>query len=127
MVIIEQETQNISVTRGDYAALVFCAYEDDGITLYNLQQGDTVQLQIGRKYGTPDKTFTKTKTTNLTTTVNDYTIEIEPSDTKDMKFGDYFYDVSIITADGDVCTYIGDNGTITPMFTVLKEVGEAND
>lgn len=127
MVIIDTTTQSVALTRGDYAALVFCAYEDDGVTLYELNEGDVVQLQIGKKYGTPEKKFTKEKENSLTTTSTDYTIEINPSDTKDMKFGDYFYDVSIITADGEVCTYIGDNGTIEPKFTILKEVGSNDD
>lgn len=123
MVIIDTTTQNISVTRGDYSALVFCAYLDDGITLYNLAQGDTVQLQISKKYGNPEKTFRKTKATALTTTEDDYTIEIPTGATKDMKWGEYVYDVSLVLANGNVCTYIGDDGDIQPKFIILKEVG----
>lgn len=123
MVIIDQTTQNISHTRGDYAALVFCAYEDDGVTLHELANGDVVQMQISKKYGSAEKTFTKVKTTSLTTTENDYTIEIPTGATKDMKWGEYVYDVSIIPATGQVCTYIGDDGENQPKYIVLKEVG----
>lgn len=123
MVIIDQTTQNISHTRGDYAALVFCAYEDDGVTLHELANGDIVQMQISKKYGSAEKTFTKAKTTSLTTTENDYTIEIPTGATKDMKWGEYVYDVSIIPATGQVCTYIGDDGENQPKYIVLKEVG----
>lgn len=123
MVIIDQTTQNISHTRGDYAALVFCAYEDDGVTLHELANGDIVQMQISKKYGSAEKTFTKVKTTSLTTTEDDYTIEIPTGATKDMKWGEYVYDVSIIPANGKVCTYIGDDGENEPKFIVLKEVG----
>ena len=132
MIIINQETQDIALTRGDYAAFVFNAYQDDGVTLYNLAEGDTVQLEVGKKYGNLLKEWKKTKENSLTTTSTDYTIEIQPEDTKDMKFGDYVYDVSIITADGEVCTYIGarkdDKGhDIEPKFTILKEVGGSDD
>ena len=123
MVIIDQTTQNISHTRGDYAALVFCAYEDDGVTLHELANGDIVQMQISKKYGSAEKTFTKAKTTSLTTTENDYTIEIPTGATKDMKWGEYVYDVSIIPVTGQVCTYIGDDGENQPKYIVLKEVG----
>lgn len=123
MVIIDQTTQNISHTRGDYAALVFCAYEDDGVTLHELANGDIVQMQISKKYGSAEKTFTKAKTTSLGTTENDYTIEIPTGATKDMKWGEYVYDVSIIPATGRVCTYIGDDGENQPKYIVLKEVG----
>lgn len=123
MVIIDQTTNNISHTRGDYAALVFCAYEDDGVTLHELANGDIVQMQISKKYGSAEKTFTKTKTTSLSTTEDDYTIEIPTGATKDMKWGEYVYDVSIIPATGQVCTYIGDDGENEPKYIVLKEVG----
>ena len=123
MINIDQNKQHISLTRGDYAALVFTAYEEDE-TIFELNQGDKVQMQIGKKYGTPDKTFTTEKMDSETTTDADYTIEIHPEDTKDMKFGDYYYDVQVVTADGYVCTYIGDSGSIKPRFTLLKEVGD---
>ena len=123
MVIIDTETNNISVTRGDYVALVFCAYEDDGVTLHELNTGDVVQLQIGKKYGTVDKPFYKEKPSSATTTEDDYTIEIPAGATKDMKWGEYYYDVSIITTSGEVCTYIGDDGENQPKFIILKEVG----
>lgn len=123
MVIIDQTTNNISHTRGDYAALVFCAYEDDGVTLHELANGDIVQMQISKKYGSAEKTFSKTKTTSLSTTEDDYTIEIPTGATKDMKWGEYVYDVSIIPATGEVCTYIGDDGENQPKYIVLKEVG----
>lgn len=127
MILIDEKTQSIGLTRGDYAALVFCAYEDDGVTLYDLHEGDRVQLQIAKKYGSPIKTFFKTKENNLTATATDYTVEIQPEDTKDMKFGEYVYDVSIIPVDGKVCTYIGDNGDNQPKFTILKETGGEDD
>lgn len=127
MIFIDNTTQNIAMTRGDYAALVFCAYEEDEETLFELNEGDKVQLQIGKKYGTPLKTYTRVKEDTETTTADDYTIEIPPESTKDMKFGDYVYDVSIITADGYVCTYIGADKTKQPKFTILYEAGERTE
>lgn len=127
MLNIDTEKMLIELTRGDYAALVFCAYEEDEETLYELNEGDKVQLQIGKKYGTPLKTYTRVKEDTETTTADDYTIEIEPESTKDMKFGDYVYDVSIITADGYVCTYIGADKSKQPKFTILNEVGERTE
>ena len=127
MVIIDQTNNSISVTRGDYAALVFSAYEDDSTTMHELSNGDTVQMQICKNYGTPVKTYTRTKTNSLSTTDDDYTIEIPTGDTKDLKFGEYFYDVSIVDTSGNVCTYIGDDGDIQPRFTVLKEAGGGDE
>lgn len=127
MIFIDNTTQNIAMTRGDYAALVFCAYEEDEETLYELNEGDKVQLQIGKKYGTPLKTYKKVKEDSETTTSDDYTIEISPDSTKDMKFGDFVYDVSIITTDGYVCTYIGADKSKQPKFTILNEVGEREE
>jgi hypothetical protein len=112
---------------------VFSAYEDDGVTLHELANGDTVQLQICKKYGTPLKTYAKVKQDSSATTEDDYTIEIPSVDTdavestKDMKFGDYYYDVSIITADGLVCTYIGYDEKNSPKFTILNEAGERRE
>ena len=126
MVIVDTTTQSIALTRGDYAALCFCAYESDN-QMYELSMGDTVQLQVGKKYGTPLKKWVKVKEDESATTDADYTIQISPEDTKDMKFGDYVYDVSIITAGGDVCTYIGNTGELEPKFTILKEVGGTDD
>lgn len=127
MVIIDTDTNDISLTRGDYAALVFTAYEDEGTTIHDLAMGDTVQFQMGKKYGKPDVVKTKVKEDALATSEDDYVIEIEPEDTKSLKFGDYFYDVSIVTATGEVCTYIGDTGDNEPKFTILKEVGGTNE
>ena len=127
MIIIDQKTQAIALTRGDYAAFVFRAFEDDGVTLYDLSEGDTVQLEVGKKYGSMLKEWKKTKENSLSTSTTDYTIEIQPEDTKDMKFGEYVYDVSIITADGDVYTYIGATEDNEPKFTILKEVGGSDD
>ena len=122
MIIINQTTQDIAMTRGDYASLVFCAYENDS-SMYELNEGDKVQLQIGKKYGTPLKTYVKEKVSSSSTSEDDYTIEIPSGSTKDLKFGDYFYDVSIITTDGYVCTYIGADKDKQPKFTILNEVG----
>lgn len=126
MIFIDTNTQNIAMTRGDYAAITFCAYEQDTETLFELSEGDTVQLQICKKYGTPLKTYTKVKASGETT-ADDYTIEIPSNDTKDMKFGEYYYDVSIITADGYVCTYIGADEKNSPKFTILNEAGERTE
>ena len=100
MIFIDDTTQNIALTRGDYASLVFCAYDASDDSLYDLNEGDTVQLQIGKKYGVPLKTYTKVKEDSSATSADDYTIEIPSNDTKDMKFKQ-------------------------PKFTILSEVGGA--
>ena len=123
MIKIDETKQSIAMTRGDYAALVFTAYDTEE-AMYDLDEGDTIQLQICKKYGTPLKTFTKVKADSSATTAEDYTVEIMPEDTKDMKFGNYYYDVSLITAGGYVCTYIGADESNSPGFTILNEAGE---
>lgn len=120
------DDKDIALTRGDYAALVFCAYEEED-TLFELSAGDKVQMQICKKYGTPLRTLVKEKETDDTTTDTDYTIEVLPDTTKGLKFGDYYYDVSIVTSDGLPYTYIGDDGENQPKFTVLKEAGGTDE
>ena len=128
MVIIKN--QSIQLTRGDYASLVFIAEEynpgTEQYVMYELQEGDKVRFQLGKKYGTPLITKEKVKRSGETT-ADDYTIEIEAEDTKDLKFGDYVYDVSLIVNQDECCTYIGADEENQPKFTILQEVGASDE
>lgn len=101
MVIIKN--QNIEITRGDYASLVFIAqqYNEGQYEMYELEEGDKVVFQLCKKYGTPLITKEKVKGSGETTE-DDYTIEIEAEDTKGLKFGEYYYDVALVVNGDEV-------------------------
>ena len=125
--MIKINGQNISLTRGDYASLVFSAYEEGYTELCSLYKDDKVVFQLGKKYGSPIFTKAKVKENNEATTEADYTISISPEDTKELKNGGvYYYDVAIVRGN-QVFTYIGDDDTNKPTFKLLNEVGGEND
>lgn len=131
MVIIDDTSKSIQLTRGDYASLIFIAEEFNPDTeeyeMYQLQEGDKVMFQLAKSYGKPLLTITKTKEDDEETTADDYTIEIEPEFTKTLKFGEYFYDVALVVNGDEVCTYIGSDGKNKPKFTILEEAGGGNE
>lgn len=127
MVIIDG--QNIKMTRGDSASIVFRALNGDGDTYDELDNGDVLQFQFGKKYGSP--ICVKRNVYRPEMDLDDfYTIHLEPDDTKyytvegeirELKFADYVYDVSIICS-GEVCTFIWEDEDHQPKLTLLKEV-----
>ena len=110
----------IELTRGDNASIVFSAVNGEGAT-YEPSAGDKLQFAVAKKVGT-EPLFS---ITNTMVTDDDafWTIQILPEHTKELKFGDYVYDVQLSNSSG-VDTIIGETDDIHPTFRVWGEVAE---
>ena len=88
--------KRIEMTRGDTVVIEFPMYIDG--EPYELQDGDTVKFAVKKS---PDDVESCIKKT-----LDGYVLTLDPDDTMGLDFGEYFYDVRIIFADGVVQTYI---------------------
>ena len=107
MLYIDEE-QNITLTRGDTAMFVI-ALEDNNGEPYTPQEGDRLRFALGKNWG-KDTLIIKD------IPLDSCLLEIEPSDTKELPFKTYKYDVELTDADGHVTT------VLLGEFTVDKEV-----
>lgn len=103
------ENNNITLTRGDSASISVALKNPDG-TDYNLQSGDELLFTVKYNCITEDIIIQKDIST-------DAIINLIPSDTKDLLYGEYFYDVQLTRANGSVNTVIPPRD-----FIVAKEV-----
>lgn len=103
------ENNNITLTRGDSASISVALKNPDG-TYYNLQSGDELLFTVKYNCITEDIIIQKDIST-------DAIINLIPSDTKDLLYGEYFYDVQLTRANGSVNTVIPPRD-----FIVAKEV-----
>lgn len=106
MLYIEGNT--IRLTRGDTAYLQIPLTTTDGI--YELASEDTLTLSVKKSTRDMDYYFQKVLT-------GSDIFHIEPSDTAELAFGKYVYDVQLNTSNGDVFTVIPPS-----TFEVLAEV-----
>lgn len=100
----------IRLTRGDSLKLVITPINFDG-TDYEPDPQDRIRFAMKKNYGDKELLIEK----NIP--INNFLLQLEPSDTKSLKFGDYVYDVELTHANGDVDTYISE-----ATFTIAKEV-----
>lgn len=98
----------IMLTRGDTATLLVSLQNCDG-TQYEMQDGDVLDLAIKKRVCDVDALIAKQST--------DGVFEFAPSDTKELPFGGYKYDVQLTTADGDVYTVIP-----VSTFRIMEEI-----
>ena len=89
----------IKLTRGDSLILNFTITKND--EEYVPQEGDIVRFAL--KQQIPDDEPLILKNADIAT----QTITLLPSDTKNLAFGTYVYDIELTTADGYVDTFIG--------------------
>ena len=86
----------IFLTKGDSGSLTVKIF--DGEQEYDYSN-DTVKIGIKRQLSDDECIIEKT--------VDEHgKVTFEPEDTKDLKTGSYFYDLKVVTADGNVCTII---------------------
>lgn len=105
MLIVDSEN-NITLTRGDTAILTLTVKKNGSD--YDFSD-DLTQFTVKRNTVTSEIVFQKTFTGT--------SIQIDPSDTKDLYYTDLKYDVQLITPDNEVYT------VITPHdFIVAEEV-----
>lgn len=89
----------ITLTRGDTLNAKITIKNRDG-TEYIPKEGDVVRFALNDTYGTDEPKILKViPNDTLVLTLN-------PSDTKDLEFGKYVYDIQIANKDGDVDTFI---------------------
>lgn len=102
--------KTIMLTRGDTAYLTFpLVLKTDG-TPYEMKPDDELVLSIKRYITDEEAAMRKeSKGSNI--------FHIEPSDTANLSFGKYKYDVQLNTANGDVYTVID-----VDTFEILQEV-----
>ena len=105
--MLEINKNNIKLTRGDSAVIDLVIYMPDG-TIYELEEGDKVYFGVRLL---PKKAPGEQMLLEKEFESNE--IKIESGDTAFLKYGRYFYDCSLIFADGDINTICAGNFTIT--------------
>ena len=100
----------IRLTRGDTAVLSVTITNELDYSEYVVQEDDTLTLSVRKTANDPTLSFS-------VNTVGSSTFRIKPSDTANLSFGKYKYDVQLTRANGDVHTVIG---PIT--FEIMQEV-----
>lgn len=106
--MFQAQNNNIVIIRGDSAAFSIGVFDTDGNAVA-LTDGDVLTFTLRRTPRSP--------TIVLQKTITDGTLTINPSDTQDMPFGSYVYDVELKRADGYVDTVIPPHE-----FLLLEEV-----
>lgn len=95
MFSIDEKTNVIRLTRGDYAMFSISILTADG-NPYELQDGDTVRFTVKKNTKSSIPLIQKEGTV----------IEILHDDTKDLKYGTYTYDCELTHANGEPDTFI---------------------
>ena len=111
MFVVEKFTKNIILTRGDSAELVVSLTDNLGIP-YEIQNEDIITFSMKQNLGDIAPVLVKVvRGTNV--------FNFVPSDTANLPFGKYLYDIQLTTASGEVYT------VITPSnFMVGEEITE---
>lgn len=108
---VDEDSKMIFLTRGDSLYLNVEFTDDEEGTPYEPQEGDTVRFAL--KKNIDDEECLILKDIPISTMV----LYLEPSDTKDLEFGVYWYDIELTTVSRDVYTPIG-----PAKFKLTKEV-----
>lgn len=95
MFSINENTNVIRLTRGDYAMFSISILDADGEP-YEMQEGDVVRFTVKKNTKSSDPLIQKTGTV----------IEILHDDTKNLKYGTYKYDCELTHANGQPDTFI---------------------
>ncbi len=98
---------NISIIRGDSATVKLSVTDANGDP-YTILGTDTVTMMVRQ---------TPTSEVVISKTFSDAQISIAPSDTEDLPYGNYVYDVQLVHNNGWTDTIIPVHG-----FTILPEV-----
>lgn len=104
------DDNTIRLTRGDTARISVPITNDLTGSTYEMEDSDKLTLSIKKK-----ETDAQPLVQKVLTGSNSF--HILPSDTKDLQFGKYVYDVELTTEAGDVYTIIEPT-----TFEILKEV-----
>lgn len=91
--------------RGDSESITISVINEDG-TENLLEHGDTIYFTVKKQVGVEEKAIQKVVTIFPD---NVAIIDIKPSDTDNLPFGDYVYDVQLSKENGNVITVIQPN------------------
>ena len=109
------EDNKITLTRGD--TFISTIALKQGEETYTPAQGDVIKFMVKKSGLTANRTEYIDKVIRIEKTIPNATMQLrlEPSDTKQLPFGDYVYDLEITFADGKVDTVIeGEQFRLTP-------------
>ncbi len=101
---------SIQLTRGDTARLSITIENDLTGSDYTIAATDTLKFTIKKNVNDSTPCIQKVN-------IGSAQFTIEPSDTKDLPYGKYMYDVELTTDSGDVYTVV-----VPTAFKILKEV-----
>ena len=104
---------NISMIRGDTEAIKVSCRNESGVDVH-FAEGDTVYFTVKKSTNIEGKTLQKV-VTEFTEGVA--LISIFPEDTRELRIGDYYYDIQLNRANGQVKTIIPPS-----KFTINAEV-----
>lgn len=100
----------IILTRGDSLVVKLDIYDSEGNT-YTPASGDTIRFAMKKSYSDSECLITKVIPNDT------MMLSLAPSDTKDLTFGSYVYDIELTYESGAVDTFI-DKAT----FRISEEV-----
>lgn len=99
MYSIDQKTNNITLVRGDYFACSISMIKGDEPFV---PTDGTLRFAVKRKYTDDDAKVLIVKQVPLDTML----LELESADTKDLRFGEYVYDIEYTDPQGRPDTFI---------------------
>lgn len=98
---------NITLTRGDTFKAYVDIYNSDG-TEYVPSEGDVVRFALKRSYSDCSEVLIVKEIP-----IDTLLLQLDPSDTKDLSYKTYVYDIQITFANGDVDTFLRGELTLT--------------
>lgn len=110
MIEVDEKTGAITIVRGDSGYVTVPLFEivEDAETgekveqPYTLQPGDTLRFAAAKRYGSTEDECIIIREIEAP----EMKLEFYPEDTKNLKFGEYKYDLELTTADGYVDTIL---------------------
>lgn len=108
--MVEINSNKITLTRGDSLIVSVEPTIRGTDEVYTPIEGDTIRFAMSQKYkGKANYILAVHKEIPIDTML----LELEPSDTADLSYGEYKYDIEITHADGRVDTFISSTITLT--------------
>ena len=111
------ENKNIKLSRGDYAEICFNLKNPDN-TPYILSEGEKVEFAVKINPNNTNKLISKILTNDGESYV---AVVLDKSDTQNLTFGTYFYDIRVIDSDGKINTPM-----LKANFEILEVIGDGN-
>lgn len=97
--MISVKNNRITMTRGDTCRIKITLNDDNGDE-YIPQEGDVIRFAAKKEY------TDSVPVVSIEVPIDTMVLEIKPTDTKHLPFGNYVYDLQITFADGTVNTFV---------------------